>query len=136
MRTKLTNWELALGTVVLAHLAITFVHGAAHQGAGVTLSPAGNAFVLSVILAGPVVGLAWLLLTRSRAAVWLITLTMAGGLAFGLINHFVIESSDHVLHVTGPWRAWFGVSAALLAVTEALGAGIGAWYAWAVTRRS
>ena len=136
MRVKRTAWDAALAAVVLVHLGIAFAHGRAHQEAGVGLSAAGNAFVWLVIIVGPVVGLVWSALTGSRAAIWVIAVTMTGALGFGLINHFVIESSDHVLHVTGPWRAWFGVSAALLAVTEALGAGIGAWYAWAVTRRS
>jgi hypothetical protein len=136
MKAKRTGWDAALAAVVLAHLGIAIAHGQAHQGAGVALSTAGNVFVLLVIVAGPVVGLVWAALTRSRAAIWMITLTLTGALAFGFINHFVLESNDHVLHVTGPWRTWFGVSAALLAVTEALGAGIGAWYAWAVPRRS
>lgn len=125
-----------MAAIVLAHLAIAIAHGSAHQGAGVALSPAGNLFVWLVIVVGPVLGLLWSSLTGSRAAAWLIALTMAGALVFGLVNHFVIESADHVLHVTGPWRTWFGVSAGLLAVTEALGAGIGLWYAGAVLRRS
>jgi hypothetical protein len=136
MRVKRTAWDAALAAIVLLHLGIVLAHGRAHEGAGVTLSAAGNAFVWVVIVAGPVLGLLWSLLTGSRAAIWMMALTMTGALGFGLINHFMIESNDHVMQVTGPWRAWFGVSAALLAVTEALGAGIGAWCAWAVARRS
>jgi hypothetical protein len=136
MKAKRTGWDRALGAVVVAHLAIAIAHGQAHQGAGVALTTAGNVFVLLVIVAGPLIGLLWSVLTRSRDAVRLIALTMAAALVFGLVNHFVIESADHVTHVSGPWRAWFGVSAGLLAVTEALGAGIGAWYGWAVARRS
>jgi hypothetical protein len=136
MRVKRTAWDAALAAIVLVHLGIAIAHGRAHQGAGIALSAAGNAFVWLVIVVGPVLGLLWSALTGSRAAIWLMALTMTGALVFGLINHFVIESSDHVMQVPGPWRTWFGVSAALLTVTEALGAGLGAWYAWAVTRRS
>jgi hypothetical protein len=136
MRSKRTAWDAALAAIVLLHLAIAIAHGRAHQGAGVTLSAAGNVFVWLVIIVGPLLGLLWFLLTGSRAAIWVMALTMTGALGFGLINHFVIVSTDHVQHVTGPWSASFGVTAALLTVTEALGAGIGAWYARAVARRS
>src|SRR6476659_3022310 len=47
-----------LTAAVLSHLAISLVHGAAHAGAEVPLSPAANLFVYIVILAGPIVGLA------------------------------------------------------------------------------
>src|SRR5215510_206979 len=65
-----------LTAVVLLHLAISFVHGAAHAGADVPLSPAANLFVYIVILAGPITGLA---LTRVawRIGLWVIAITMA-----------------------------------------------------------
>ena len=43
-----------LTAAVLSHLVISFVHGAAHAGAHVPLSPAANLFVFIVILAGPI----------------------------------------------------------------------------------
>jgi hypothetical protein len=114
----------ALSAVVLIHLALSFVHGAAHTGAAVALDPAGTAFVYIVILAGPLVGLA-------VAARWplagsaIVALTMAGSLVFGLINHFIIQGTDHVAHVADAWRPLFASTAALLALVEAAGTAIG-----------
>lgn len=106
--------------VVLAHLVISMVHGTAHAKAQVPLSPAANAFVFSVILAGPLVGLG-LTWPSQRLGAWLIALTMAGSLIFGFVNHFVLSSPDHVAHVDPHWRPLFTTTAVLLAVTEALG---------------
>jgi hypothetical protein len=97
-------------------------HGVAHNGAHIEMSPAANLFVFAVILAGPLVGLA--LSWRSK---WLgsliVALTMASSLIFGLVNHFVLESSDHVRLVPAQWRMLFGTTAALLAITEMLSLG-------------
>jgi len=41
-----------LTAAVLSHLVVSIVHGAAHNGAQVPLSPAANLFVFTVILAG------------------------------------------------------------------------------------
>lgn len=112
-----------LTAVVLAHFLISIIHGAAHAGAHVPLSRAANAFVFIVVLAGPVVGLA---LTRpaGRIGSWLIAVAMAGSLVFGFVNHFVFASRDHVSQVDRHWRPLFATTATLLAVTEALGAGL------------
>ena len=113
-----------IAAVVALHLVICIVHGAAHDGAYVPLSRAGNLFVFAVIVAGPLAGLA-LMWPAARLGGWVVALTMAGSLAFGLVNHFVIASPDHVMHVVPQWRPLFGVTAALLALTEAIGATLG-----------
>ena len=109
--------------VVVAHLLISLVHGAAHTMAQVPLSPAANAFVFAVILAGPLIGLG-LMWPFQRVGAWLIALTMAGALVFGFVNHFVLSSPDHVAHVDPQWRPLFTTTAVLLALTEALGSGL------------
>lgn len=116
----------ALTAVVLVHLAINIMHGRAHTGAQVPLSPAGALFVYIVILAGPLIGLGvwrW----RPRLGGWIVAVCMSGALVFGLVNHFIIDGSDHVAHVAMEWRALFGVTAGLLVACEALGAAIGIW---------
>ena len=122
-----------LAAAVAAHLAVSIVHGTAHTGAHVEQSAPALAFVFVVILAGPVVGL---LLTwpAPRAGLWLIAATMAGSLLFGVVNHFVFDSPDHVAHVASEWRALFGWTAVLLAVTEALGAALAVREALVTTR--
>ena len=109
--------------IILAHLIVSFAHGAAHAQAHVPLSRAANLFVYIVILAGPLIGLAvtW---PAQRIGSWLIVVTMSGSLIFGLVNHFVLSSPDHVSHVDPEWRVLFGTTAVLLAMTEALGSGL------------
>lgn len=117
-----------LTAAVLSHLVVSLVHGAAHTQAHVPLSSAANLFVFIVILAGPVVGLA-LTWRAQRTGSWLVAITLAGSLAFGVLNHFVFDSPDHVAHVVPQWRPLFTTTAVLLAVTEALGAALAVGFA-------
>ena len=119
-----THTQRWLTAIVAIHLVISFVHGAAHAGAQVPLSLAGNLFVWLVILAGPILGV---ILQRfvGAAGTWLIAGTLAASLVFGVVNHFVFETADHIHHVTGPWSMTFAMTAGLLALTEAAGAVLG-----------
>ncbi len=117
-----TGWSWLIA-VVVAHLVVSIVHGAAHAKAHVPLSRAANLFVFIVILAGPLIGLA-LTWSAERIGIWLILVTLAGSFVFGLVNHFVMASPDNVAHVDPQWRPLFLTTAALLAVTEALGAAL------------
>lgn len=112
-----------LTAVVLAHFLVAIVHGTAHTGAQVPLSRAANLFVFIVILAGPLAGLA-LTWPAKRIGAWFIAITMAGSLVFGVVNHFVLESPDHIAHVDPQWRTLFATTALLLAVTEGLACGL------------
>jgi hypothetical protein len=112
-----------LGGVVIAHLAISVLHGAAHAQAHIPMSRSANAFVFVVILAGPLIGLALTLRSR-RIGAWLIVVTMAASLIFGFVNHFVLPSADHVAHVDPRWQPLFAATAVLLAITEALGSAL------------
>jgi len=112
-----------LTLVVAAHLIISVVHGMAHNGAHVPLSAAGNLFVLVVIVAGPLAGVA-LMWWAEHVGSWIVALAMAGALIFGFLNHFVFASPDHVARVATEWRPLFETTAVLLALTEALGFGL------------
>jgi hypothetical protein len=112
-----------LTVAVLVHTAVSLVHGAAHVEAGVPLSRPAALFVFVVILAGPLAGLA-LTWNARRSGAWLIAVTMFGSLIFGVVNHFVVASPDHVAHVSGPWQPLFATTAILLALIEVLGAGL------------
>jgi hypothetical protein len=48
-------WKWMAATV-LAHLMTSMIHGAAHNGAQIPLSPVATSFVFVVILAGPLAG--------------------------------------------------------------------------------
>jgi hypothetical protein len=112
-----------MAAFVLVHLVISIIHGPAHSNARVTLSTAANIFVFVVIVAGPLIGLV-LMWPAKRLGSWLIALTMGGALVFGVINHFVLSSPDHVAHVDPQFRWLFTTTAVLLAVTEALCVGL------------
>ena len=116
-----------LAAAVLAHLAVSIVHGAVHDQAQVPMSRAANLFIYIVILAGPLIGLA-LTWPAPRIGSWLIGISMAGALVFGLVNHFWLASPDHVTHVDPRWRFPFATTAALLALTEAFAVGLAIRY--------
>ena len=121
--------------LVLLHLAVSVLHGRAHTGAVVPLSTAASIFVFTVIIAAPLVGVAVLWFFSVRGGAWLLAGSLAASLVFGVVNHFVLESPDHVAQVAAQWRVLFGTTAVLLAVTEALGSGLAFWRATHVTVR-
>lgn len=116
--------RLWLAAAVFGHLIISLIHGYAHAGAHVDLTAMQSAFVYMVILAGPLIGFA-LFFLRPRAGALLIAAAMAGSLVFGLVNHFIVASPDHVAHVVEQWRPLFTGTAVLLVATESLGVFLG-----------
>lgn len=115
--------------LVLLHLAVAVLHGRAHVGAVVPVSTMSNIFILAVIVAAPLVGVAVLWFFSIEGGAWLLAVSLAASLVFGVVNHFVLESPDHVAQVAAQWRVLFGTTAVLLAVTEALGSGLAFWRA-------
>ena len=128
MSIKETSSRRWLVAVVLIHLAVSIVHGAAHTGAHVELSQVGTLFVFIVILIGPLFGLV-LTWPARRIGSWIIAITMAGSFVFGLVNHFLIAGDDHVSHVDPRWRTLFAASAMILAAIELIGSGLAIAYA-------
>ena len=113
--------------LVLGHALVATVHGLAHQHLAIALTAGQKLFILLVITLAPLVSmvLLWTRLRKMGAA--LLLLSMLGSLIFGVVNHFVIISPDHVQHLsTGDWRFAFQITAVLLVVTECLGCWIGA----------
>jgi hypothetical protein len=119
IHTPRTIWKWMAATV-LAHLLVSMIHGAAHAWASVPMSPAANLFVFVVILAGPLIGLGISFRTRLYGGV-VVALTMAASLVFGVVNHFLIDSPDHISHIATPWSRLFVTTAVLLTITELLG---------------
>jgi len=112
-----------LTVLVVAHLFINIVHGAAHQKLHVTLPPAGMLFVMIVILLAPLLALVLLWTSQKRLGLLLLTVSMAASAVFGLYHHFLIRGADHVsAQPPGPAGTAFVVTAYLLLLTEALGA--------------
>jgi len=129
-------FRLAGVALVLIHQAVASIHGLAHQGALVTLSKFGYAYVLLVITIIPLIA-AILLFTRClKLAASLLVLSMFGSLVFGVWNHFVAAGMDNVVEVPEPWHANFLWTAIGLAVLEFLGMIIGLWLYKVVSRPS
>ncbi len=129
MRRKHQSVDVFLAAIVLLHLGVTVVHGWAHAGAVVPVSTSANIFILTVIVAAPLAGAAILWWLSVSGGAWLLAVSLAASLLFGIVNHFVFASPDHVAHVVAAWRMSFGVTAVLLALTEALGSGLAFWRA-------
>jgi hypothetical protein len=113
----------ALVTIaVLAHLVVNILHGQAHTSLGVGLSTWQQTYVVAVILVAPLVALALAFTRYTKAAFWLLLVSMLGSFIFGGLYHYVIISSDHVAHLPqGDARSMFRLTALLLLVTEAFG---------------
>jgi hypothetical protein len=135
MRKRFRPRELALAALVVGHLGLCIIHGAAHDGAAVLLTTAATVFVFAVILAGPVAGLV-LWRWRPAAGAWIMAATLFGSLIFGAVNHFVLDGPDHVARVAADWRRLFATTAALLFLTELAGSALALRCALAPRRTS
>lgn len=119
--------RIILAAVVVLHLLISVVHGLAHGTAGVSGNGPTMAFVVIVIIAGPLVGFAWMWKNAVTGA-RIIGVSMAASLLFGLINHFIIAGPDRVDHVVAHAQTLFEVTAVLLVLSEAAGSVLGFSY--------
>jgi hypothetical protein len=127
-----TSW-IWLAAAVIAHLAVSMIHGTAHARAGIPMSAAQTVFIFVVILAGPPIGLG-LMWFRQRAGALTVAYAMGASLVFGLVNHFVVAGPDHVTHVVAPVRAVFATTAIFLVLTEGLGTALAVRYLVQVAR--
>ena len=116
------TFVITAALVVLVHTVVMLVHGAAHMRLNIGLSPWANICVLGIGI-GPITGLIFLGSRRQRTGATILFITMIAGLLFGLWNHFIVHSADHVMYLlASPWRLPFQVTAGLLSVLEAAGA--------------
>jgi hypothetical protein len=108
--------------IVLIHLLVATLHGVAHRHLGIGLSVNQQLFVVFVITLAPLLAMVftWTRLRTTGAALLLIA--MAGSLIFGVANHYLIVSPDHVSHLAGGnWALVFQITALFLVITELLG---------------
>ena len=119
--------RVGLAAVVL-HALIVVAHGIAHAKLGVELSVLQTGYVVVVIAVAPIVA-SVLLWTRLSWSSWfLLTVSMAGALVFGLYWHSVAISPDHVSHLPeGTFQGMFQLTALLLVFSEAFGTVVGVW---------
>ena len=117
--------------LILIHLVISTLHGAAHQAALVTLSTLGYVYVVVVITLAPLVAAVLLFTRRQKLGTLLLALSMLGSFIFGFWFHFLSRTNDNVTQVQGSWHSTFLWTAIALAVIELAGtfAGFGLYHA-------
>lgn len=107
--------------VVLAHTIVSGYHGWNHFAAMVPTTAAQNIFIATVVFASPL--LAAVLLVRGR--VWsgrvIFTLSMLSSFIFGVVFHFILDTTDLCTNVRGIGSHMFFVSALMLAAVECIG---------------
>ena len=121
---KLKATRLALA-IIIAHIVVLSFHSAAHLILGVQASTVQNIFIVTVIIIAPPLSgvLLWKGVNKPGAA--LLACAMAGSLIFGVYNHYVGISPDHVSQVSlmspASWAVIFQITALLLALAEVFG---------------
>lgn len=120
------NIVALVAVAVLAHLAVTMFHGRAHEQLAIGLSTWQNVYVMSVILAAPLIAMVLTWTRLARMGLYLLILSMFGALIFGFFYHYVSVSPDNVAHLPpGDARGLFRTTALLLLVTELFGVVVG-----------
>lgn len=116
--------------IVMLHAIAHGLHGLAHAQIPIPLSLLQSVFIGVVILLIPIMAAILLWTPFDRVGSWLLLGSMAGAILFGIYNHFIVMSPDHVSHVsfTG-WGLLFQITAILTLITD----GFGCWFSvWAL----
>jgi hypothetical protein len=115
-------------TIAIVHAIANGLHGLSHVKIPVPLSLIQSLFVSIVIFLIPIVATILLWTQFDRIGSWLLLSSIAGSLLFGIYNHFIVISPDHVSQVTfAGWGLFFQITAILILIVDGLGCGIGVW---------
>jgi hypothetical protein len=79
--------------IVLAHLGVSLVHGAAHAELHLGLDTIQKLFVLVIITICPIAAMVLFWTAYRRAGALLLALSMSGALIFGVWNHFMVAGA-------------------------------------------
>lgn len=114
--------------IVVIHAIVVALHGLAHQKVPVSLSLLQTLFVGVVIVLMPIIAAVLLWTQFERIGRWLFLGSMTGALLFGIYNHFIEVSPDHISQIPfDGWGVLFQMTARLLLVTEGIACGVGVW---------
>ena len=116
--------------IVVIHAIANGLHGLAHVEIPVPLSLVQSSFVGTVIFLIPIIAAVLLWTQFYRLGCWLLLGAMAGALLFGIYNHFIVISPDHVSQVSlAGWGLLFQITAYLVLIVD----GFGSWFSiWAL----
>lgn len=114
--------------IVIVHAIAHTLHGLAHANIPIPLSLPQSLFIGIVIILIPIVAAALLWTRFSRIGLWLLLSSLFGAIGFGLYNHYIVISSDHVSQVafTG-WGLLFQITAALTLIIDGWGCWVSVW---------
>jgi hypothetical protein len=117
------------GTAIAVLHAITNgLHGFTHVEIPVALSLLQGLFIGIVIFLIPIIAVILLWNQFYRVGSRLLIGSLAGSLLFGIYNHFIVISPDHVSQVSIiGWGLLFQITAILILIVDGLGAAIGLW---------
>jgi hypothetical protein len=117
------------GTAIAGlHAIANGLHGFAHMEIPVALSLLQGLFIGIVIFLIPIIAVVLLWTQFYRIGSWLLISSLAGSLLFGIYNHFIVISPDHVSQVSiVGWGLLFQVTAVAILIADGLGAGICLW---------
>lgn len=114
--------------IVIIHAITNGLHGLAHVEIPVSLSLVQSLFVGIVIFLIPIIAVGLLWTQFYRIGSWLLLSSLAGSLLFGIYNHFIVISPDHVSQVSFEgWGMLFQVTAILIVIVDALGCWMSVW---------
>lgn len=104
------------------------MHGLAHVEIPVALSLVQSLFVGIVIFLAPIIAVGLLWTQFYRLGSWLLLSSLTGSLLFGIYNHFIVISPDHVSQVSFEgWGMLFQVTAILIVIADGLGCWMSVW---------
>ena len=108
-------------TIVIIHAIAHGLHGLAHEEIPIPLSLLQSVFVGVVILLVPIIAAVLLWTQFDRIGSWLLLSSMIGAILFGIYNHYIVISPDHVSHVSFVGWGWlFQVTAILTLIVDGL----------------
>ena len=125
-----TKLKVAAYLLIVVHLLLVVLHAVAHQMLEVNPTPVQLSFIVAVIMSAPVIA-GVLLRKYEKSGAVLLAMSMFGAFLFGVYNHFVGHSIDHVAEVAHLqpriWSTIFQSTAVGLATSEAAGSLLGIW---------
>ncbi|HEY9642801.1 MAG TPA: hypothetical protein V6C57_20095 [Coleofasciculaceae cyanobacterium] len=113
---------------MVLHAIAHALHGLAHVKIPVPLSSLQSVFIVAVIFLAPIIAAVLLWTKFDRVGSWLLLSSMAGSILFGIYNHLIMISPDHVSQVSfASWGWLFQITAVLTLIIDGLGCWIGVW---------
>ncbi|MEH2119256.1 hypothetical protein [Nostoc sp.] len=114
--------------IVVIHVIINGLHGLAHVEIPVSLSLLQSLFVGIVIFPIPMIAAVLLWTQFYHIGSWLLLSSIAASLLFGIYNHLLVISPDHLSQVSfAGWGLLFQITAILILIVDGFGCWIGIW---------